>query len=61
MLEVRMEVPQIHWAELKLNTQADVEKWCKENCKGLYRRLPKTNLFQFANKSDAALFKLYWG
>jgi hypothetical protein len=42
-------------------TMAEIDEWCRMNCKGLFRRQRNSALFEFALKEDTALFTMIWG
>ena len=43
-------------------TMAEIDEWCRLNCKGLYKRSRYSSpMFEFALKEDAALFTMIWG
>lgn len=38
------------------------DKWCEENCKGIYYYgMPHPLYWKFSNKNDAIQFRLTWG
>jgi len=44
------------------NTKHDMNRWCDENCAGLWRSETFHALYwQFENERDATMFMLRWG
>ena len=52
----------INFDSVGYNTHHHMNKWCEDNCKGLWRAQHTHALYwQFENDYDATMFMLRWG
>ncbi len=52
----------INFDFIGLNNKHDMNRWCEENCKGLWRSEKFHALYwQFELEKDATMFMLRWG